>query len=231
MANLRALLAGINWHQHITTAWNHAGAAAATMSAYLAALPRTCVLASAHAALVCRGEPPEYSTPGFGPLAVGWGWLLLGILLGAVFTVAISSIMRKNVSLATLARIAGPPPTLADQVEQPPQDVLSYIAAGGRPALQELSAATGLNESEFLHRVYGCQMPTSPPSIGAVPPQPYMHPPNYAGLMPQPRIPQRIPGTHFIILSCAGAASLGYWIRDMASSDAKELGALLRNPC
>ena len=59
-----------------------AGAYSAASSAawWAASLPHTCRESLAHAALTCSGTTPRYFTPGFGPLALGWGWLLLGIL-------------------------------------------------------------------------------------------------------------------------------------------------------
>ena len=34
--------------------------------------------------MVCTGSPPYYFTPGFGRLALSWGWLFLGMLLGSL---------------------------------------------------------------------------------------------------------------------------------------------------
>ena len=124
--------------------------------AYLTALPRTCFMASAHAAMLCSGGNPEYSLPGFAPLVYGWGWLLLGIIIGIVLTLLIlycGGCLKRDVPLATLAHIAVPPPP---GIAQPPaQEVLNYIASGGRPALRELAAATGTTEADFLQMVFG----------------------------------------------------------------------------
>ena len=64
-----------------------AGAYSAVSSAvwWAASLPPTCKESLTHAALTCSGATPRYFTPGFGPLALAWGWLLLGILLGLLF--------------------------------------------------------------------------------------------------------------------------------------------------
>ena len=64
-----------------------AGACSAASSAvwWAASLPPTCRETLAHAALTCSGATPRYFTPGFGPLALASGWLLLGVLLGLLF--------------------------------------------------------------------------------------------------------------------------------------------------
>ncbi|OLP83457.1 hypothetical protein AK812_SmicGene35783 [Symbiodinium microadriaticum] len=62
------------------------GAYSAASSAvwWAASLPPMCRESLAHAALTCSGATPRYFTPDFGPLALAWGWLLLGVL-GLVF--------------------------------------------------------------------------------------------------------------------------------------------------
>ena len=56
-----------------------AGAYSAASSAawWAASLPHTCKESLAHAALTCSGTTPRYFAPGFGPLALAWGWLKL----------------------------------------------------------------------------------------------------------------------------------------------------------
>eukprot|EP00959_Pyramimonas_sp_CCMP1952_P292764 6122893-Pyramimonas_sp.AAC.1 len=41
-----------------------------------------------HTALVCADfNPTYYNIPGFGPIALGWGWGLLGLLAGVLLTI------------------------------------------------------------------------------------------------------------------------------------------------
>ena len=72
-----------------------AGAYSAASSAvwWAASLPPTCRESLAHAALPCSGAIPRYFTPGFGPLALAWGWLLLGVLLGLLFRRAAAALV------------------------------------------------------------------------------------------------------------------------------------------
>ena len=64
-----------------------AGAYSAASSAvwWAAFWPPTCRESLTHAAFTCSGATPRYFTPGFGPLALASGWLLLGVLLGLLF--------------------------------------------------------------------------------------------------------------------------------------------------
>ena len=67
-------------HLLCTCSWAYSAGSSALW--WAASLPPTCRESLAHAALTCSGAVPRYFTPGFGPLALGWGWLLLGVLLG-----------------------------------------------------------------------------------------------------------------------------------------------------
>ena len=159
MAHAAGILAGVNWAQHAQTAWTWSKARGQTSLAYLTTLPRTCFLASAHAAWVCTGGEPEYSLPGFAPFVYGWGWLLLGIATGVILTwlaLYCTGYIRRDIPVSTLARIATPtPPGLNLSPQAPPQDVLNYLATGGRPALQDLASGTGMTEADFLLKVFG----------------------------------------------------------------------------
>ena len=138
---------------------------------YLAALPRTCHVASAHEAMVCAGSPPEYAMSGFGPFALGWGWMLIGMWVGVTTTLLVLLLtghIRRDVSMATLARLAAPSPATQMPNQVPLPDVLNYLAAGGRTALQDMSAAMGISETEVLQRALGVprQQPTQPLHTG-----------------------------------------------------------------
>jgi hypothetical protein len=187
-----AALAGIDWVQHAGTAWNFAKASATAGLAFVAALPRTCQLASAHAALVRGGvEPQYYATPGFGPLEVGWGWLLLGMATGAVamlLCLQLAGWVHREPTIAMLAQVANAQPANV-YANQHHADVLRYVTAGGRPALQELAGATGMTEAQFLQRILGLPSPQQPQAPQQQIPQ--------HGPWDFPQMPQRIHGMNF----------------------------------
>ena len=140
-----------------------------------------------HAGFVCMGQRPEYySLPGFGPIGMSWGWMLFGAMLGAsamyIYMIRLG-VMRRGLQppvatqpaatqllpparvtaqpLATQppvpARVVAQPLTRANAVDQAREDLLEYIAVGGRPALQDLSAAVGMSEQDMLMRAFGLQ--------------------------------------------------------------------------
>ena len=102
----------------------------ACAGAYSAAsLPPTCRESLTHAALTCSGVTPRYFTPGFGPLALAWGWLLLGVLLGLLFRRAAAALVALagghapqcapcswEALLRELAARTGPKPARGDTV-------------------------------------------------------------------------------------------------------------------
>jgi len=140
------------------------------------------------------GEPHYFSLPGFGPLAVGWGWLILEMFTGAAITLLALSLtgrLRKGIPIAALARIAA---STGEDPAQNPQDVLNYLDVGGRPALQEMAAMTGMSEADFLQRAFGIQ------GVGSQQPN-AIHQRSTIAQPPQPpTLPRRIPGTNMFIL-------------------------------
>ena len=176
MAQVWTFLSGLDWSQHSSDAWQFAQSSRRAAFAYLAALPRDCTLASLHASMVCLGtDVAYYTTPGFGPFSLAWGWALVGVMLGGLITFLMLSAtgrMRREPTLATFASMTrtGPPTvattTAADQARQ---DLLDYIAIGGRPALQEIATSTGMNESEVLMNVFGVQRIPAVPSSTVAP--------------------------------------------------------------
>ena len=60
----------------------------------------------AHALLMCGGGAPAYFTPGFAPLSLAWGWLLLGALLGATATRLVVWTARSSFPFASRTRAA-----------------------------------------------------------------------------------------------------------------------------
>ena len=133
----------------LLTACAGAYSAASSAVGWAASLPPTCRESPAHTALTCSGVTPRYFTPGFGPLALGWGWLQLGILLGLLFRRA----------AATLVALAGGCETgweallracLARTQDPHRQAVLQYLLQGGEAALQEVSGASSRTPAPLL---------------------------------------------------------------------------------
>ena len=109
--------------------------------------------------MVCSGYPPDYRlVPGFGPFSLGWGWLALGMLLGALITTVI---------FLSCSRFEGNwgQPTAADRERH---NLLDHVRAHGRPALQEFAALAQTSEVEMLYRIVGVQPPIQrPPGFDA----------------------------------------------------------------
>ena len=134
-------------------------------AAFMLSLPPSCKLAAVHAGLVCAGQTPEYAAiPGFAPLSYSWGWLVVGTILGSVLTsllLSLAGLLRREPSITTLAAMAHPPtphrppPGLTSPRDRAREDVLTYVAGGGRPALTELSTASGMSEIDFLLTLLG----------------------------------------------------------------------------
>ena len=96
----------------------------------------------------------RYFTPGFGPLALARGWLLLGILLGLLFRRA----------AATMVALAGGHPAdgaphsweallheLSARTRDPHRhEVLHYLLQGGEAAVRELSQATNRTPAALI---------------------------------------------------------------------------------
>ena len=173
-------IAAIDWRGTITGVWGWASAHAATGYAFALGLPASWKMATIHTALVCSGQTPEYvSIPGFVPLSYSWGWLLVGTVLGAVITLlllALTGRLRREPTVGALAAIAHAPPAqrappglvppgilrtrqeilgFGDPQNRAREDILAYLAAGGGPALQELAAAAGVSENQFLAAAFG----------------------------------------------------------------------------
>eukprot|EP00973_Karenia_brevis_P085857 11909097-Karenia_brevis.AAC.1 len=69
----------------------------------------------------------------------------------------ISGSLRQEPSIGALACMAQPsgPKVMPNAQDRARQDILTYLAAGGQAALQELAAASGRTEMEFLRAVVG----------------------------------------------------------------------------
>ena len=163
MAGILATFASVEWLELGRATWTWGRESSVSAGAFLAGLPRDCRLATMHAATICVGQEPQYyAIPGFGPIGAAWGWFLAGGAVGAVLTVLLMVLtgnLRREPSIATLAAAAQPaPPGLAATAhEQARQGVLTFLAAGGRPALRDLASATGLPEQDFVATLLGAQ--------------------------------------------------------------------------
>ena len=158
MAGTAAVVGGIDWLGRAGSAWNWGQHAATSAQALLVGLPRDCRLAAQHAAMLCLGQDPQYYTvPGFGPFVAAWGWFFAGIALGAALAVlfaALTGNLRREPAINTLAAVANPG---AADAERARQEVLTFLASGGRPALRDLASATGMSEQDFIGTLLGAQ--------------------------------------------------------------------------
>ena len=100
-----------------------------------------------HAALTCSGATPRYFTPGFGPLALAWRWLLLGVLLGLLFRRAAAALVAKAGGYQTMQATGSWEALLREHLactRDPHREaVLQYLLEGGDAALHEVSGASG----------------------------------------------------------------------------------------
>ena len=103
----------------------------------VAQLPQACREAAVHAALTCVVGAPHYFPPGWGPCSVCWGWLCLGVLLGAFLVGLLWGRSR--------ARTARPPAWI-----EAASELLACVAAGGERELAELAASLGQSPTDLL---------------------------------------------------------------------------------
>ena len=171
---MAAAAAGIDWAAWGTAALGAAQQATTAGLAYLAGLPRNCFLATAHASMVCTNRDPQYETlPGFGPIALGWGWLLLGMMFGVLLTLSaltitgkikqepsimqLAALMRTEVQAAT-----APLPHAPATTSQGRADALRYIAMAPETGLRELATAARMSDGAFLAMITGSATPRAP---------------------------------------------------------------------
>ncbi|CAE7877636.1 unnamed protein product [Symbiodinium microadriaticum] len=103
----------------------------------VAQLPQACREAAVHAALTCVVGAPRYFPPGWGPCSVCWGWLCLGVLLGACLVALLWGRSR--------ARSARPPAWI-----EAASELLACVAAGGERELADLAASLGQSPTDLL---------------------------------------------------------------------------------
>ena len=184
-----ALAALLNIGPHLVDlggkAWNFASAAADQAAVYWAAAPRECKHALIFAGNICAGvEPVQYYTRGFGPLALGWGWLSVGLLLGLLLGLNSRDIVaalekyghrvempRASLQIAAPAPLQPPPGlqpmplwhqaarnALAFAPDGPQRVMLRRLVEDGDAALEFLVASTGASRRAALSRVLGEQV-------------------------------------------------------------------------
>ena len=79
MALAALLNLGPRFLDYAGQSWALATQAADRAAVYWAAAPRECKDALVFAGNICGGvEPLRYYSPGFGPLALSWGWFFVG---------------------------------------------------------------------------------------------------------------------------------------------------------
>jgi len=161
--------------------WGFARQAAAEAAVTLAASSAQCKGAIIHSVYhslqVCGGyEAPVRFTPGFGPLALAWGWCIMGILLGFLLGLHFQDVVVKLESLVKcIQRVqrGGPlaPPGLSPMPgwhwaveaelrvapEGPRRIILQRLVDEGDAALDLLAAAGGVTRRDALARVLGEQ--------------------------------------------------------------------------
>ena len=107
-----------------------------------------------HAALTCVVGAPRYFPPGWGPCSVCWGWLCLGVLLGACLVALLWGRSR--------ARSARPPAWI-----EAASELLACVAAGGERELSDLAASLGQSPTDLLCALFsashGITRPPRPP--------------------------------------------------------------------
>jgi hypothetical protein len=159
-------------------AWDQASQASERAAAAWAAAPPDCKNAIIFAGNTCLGYKPILFSPGFGPLALGWGWGLVGFLIGVMcglhFWAFLDRLDRLVGRLDAAMRAnrqdgAGAAPGLQ---QMPPWHGAVDLALGmatdanrrillqrlrdeGEPALQFLAASTGVSRRRALETLLG----------------------------------------------------------------------------
>ena len=151
----------VAWGAGLARVWSRGWSAASDAGAFAATLPPTCRQSLVHAAATCGGFTPMYFAPGFAPFSLGWGWFLLGVLLGACCG------PRFLLQLAKLLRRAQPPPRERPRAPAPPSppptprsglqahasaaaEVLRCVALGGEEELLSLASGAGRSPEQLL---------------------------------------------------------------------------------
>ena len=156
--------------------WGAACAAADRSAQWWAGAPKECKDAIVFTTNLCAGYEPVKFTPGFGPLGLGWGWGLVGFLLGILacahfwnFVARMEQLGNRVLQVRLAAVPPLPPPGLPLQplwhqavrdalvhaVDPNRRIVLQRLLDDGDAALQLMAASAGVSRRIALSRVLG----------------------------------------------------------------------------
>jgi hypothetical protein len=146
--------------------WEGSTAAAAHASIHWASVAPDCRSATIMAMNVCLGMTPAPGTPGFAHLSLGWGWGLVGFLLGLLLSPHLLLLCRR-LHGAAIPTVGTAPwqnaviTALAQTSEHHRRIVLQRLIDDGDEALQLLAASAGVSRRAALARVLGESVVTS----------------------------------------------------------------------
>ena len=168
------MAAWVNLASLAARAWDAASAASSHAAGAWQASSAGCRGAMAHAVAECGGFslPVAQYTPGFGPIALAWGWCLVGVLCGLLIGLCFEQVAHRAASLAAgwgrLAQAVAGPPGLAAMppwhqtvrgelaaAAGPRRVILQRLSDDGEAALDLLAAAGGVTRRDALARVLG----------------------------------------------------------------------------
>ena len=105
--------------------------------------------------------------PGFGPIALGWGWMVAGMCLGVLLS---SAFVIMVIAIWWCVRGNAPQPPRVTPQEHAKLELLRYIRDSGRPTLQELAEESNMSEIVWLYHFVGIHNVQAPqPALGAIP--------------------------------------------------------------
>ena len=144
-----------------------------------------------------RGLAPTYFAPGFAPFSLGWGWFLLGVLLGAscgpsLLLWVIGLLRRAQPSRGERPRAPGSPaPPFGLQAHaRAAAEVMRCVALGGEEELLSLASAAGRSPEQLLGELLMGMLPRASPSEAAA------NPPSLPREAAARNRRRRLPGAH-----------------------------------
>ena len=152
--------------------WASLSTAAVAASALWATASMDCKSAIVFATNTCvGGRPPVAFTPGFGPIALGWGWLLVGVCIGVLVGLHFWTFVDRTLGAAI--RFPSPQRNTAPGLQIIPpwheavrealvatndahrRIVLQRLLEDGDAALDMLAAGGGMSRRSALARMVG----------------------------------------------------------------------------
>ena len=187
----------VAWSAGLVQLWSRGWSAASNAWTFAATLPPTCRQSLAHAAATCGGLAPTYFAPGFAPFSLGWGWFLLGVLLGAscgpsLLLWVIGLLRRAQPSRGERPRAPGSPaPPFGLQAHaRAAAEVMRCVALGGEEELLSLASAAGRSPEQLLGELLMGMLPRASPSEAAA------NPPSLPREAAARNRRRRLPGAH-----------------------------------